>query len=179
MEHRLREVLAEIVHVRADLGEPVMATPFSQFVGIQAVLNIVRGERYQVVPDEVIQYALGHYGPLLRPIAPDIMDRILSQPRAKDLQNWERPQPTLAEIRERFGKHLSDEELILRFLIPNDAVDKMIAAGPIRTDPRTSAQHIVQSVADLVAEGKSLRRLTFAQPGLSIDLRRRTPLGTG
>ena len=39
-----------------------MATPFSQLVGTQAVLNIVTGERYSSIPDEVIQYAAGFYG---------------------------------------------------------------------------------------------------------------------
>jgi oxaloacetate decarboxylase alpha subunit len=173
MEDRLRDVLEEIVIVRADLGEPIMATPFSQFVGIQAVLNIVLGERYKVVPDEVIQYAMGHYGPLPRPVVPEVQDRILSQPRAKDLAVWERPQPTLKEIRDQFG--LSDEELLLRYLIPADAVDAMIEAGPIRTEPRSSTRNAIDNLADLLAQGQSLRRLTLSQPGLSIDVRRSAP----
>ncbi|MCW3019042.1 MAG: Pyruvate carboxylase [Solirubrobacterales bacterium] len=175
MGDRMGEVIDEIVLVREELGEPVMATPFSQFVGIQAVLNIVLDARYKVVPDEVIHYAYGHYGPLLRPVSPDVADRIFSQPRAAELAKWERPQPTLAEVRKQLGTHLSDEELLLRFLIPAEHVDAMLAAGPIRTDPRTRASEIVEHVADLVAESGSLSHLSLSRPGLSIDLRRGAP----
>ena len=48
--------------VRRELGWPVMATPLSQLVGTQAVLNVVTGQRYSMVPDEVVAYAAGHYG---------------------------------------------------------------------------------------------------------------------
>ena len=54
--HRLDEVLEETALIRKVRSYPGMATPFSQLVGTQAVLNIVTGERYSVVPDEVIQY---------------------------------------------------------------------------------------------------------------------------
>lgn len=173
MEDRLAAVLAEIPAVRRDLGEPIMATPFSQFVGIQALLNIVTGERYSQVPDEVIQYTLGHYGPLAREVEPDVKDRILASPNAAKLEGWEQPQPTLAELHERFGKRISDEELLLRALFSGDEVDAMIAAGPIRRDPRTSASNIVESVRDLVFEANGARSLSISQPDLSIELRRR------
>ena len=59
MTERIDEVLAEVAIVRRELGYPGMATPFSQLVGIQAVLNLVNGERYKTIPDEIIEYALG------------------------------------------------------------------------------------------------------------------------
>jgi oxaloacetate decarboxylase alpha subunit len=169
MGDRMAEVIEEIAIVRSDLGEPVMATPFSQFVGIQAVLNIVAGERYKLVPDEVIQYTLGHMGPLMRPVEPEVADRILSQPRAAELRNWERPQPTLREIREQLGRNLSDEELILRYLIPAEHVDAMLEGPPAPT----SASEIVANVRELVAEAPGLSRISLSRPGLKLDLRRR------
>jgi oxaloacetate decarboxylase (Na+ extruding) subunit alpha len=172
MADRLAEVLEEMILVREELGQPIMATPFSQFVGIQAVLNIVTGERYKLVPDEVIQYALGHYGPLTMPIEPGVLDRILTHPRAADFHKWERAQPTLAEVRSKAGRSMSDEELLLRVSFADDEVDAMFAAGPIRTDPRTSASTIVESIADLVHEGKGLKSFSVSQPGFSISLRR-------
>jgi oxaloacetate decarboxylase alpha subunit len=168
MSHRLNEVIDEIVIVRSELGEPIMATPFSQFVGIQAVLNIVTSERYSIVPDEVIQYTLGHYGPLMRPVQPDIADRILSQPRAAVLEKWERPQPTLSELRQQLGAGLTDEELLLRALLPDTEVDAMLAAGPIRTAPTS----IVDEIAALVRQPESVRHIQVARPGLSVELRR-------
>jgi oxaloacetate decarboxylase alpha subunit len=172
MEDRLMDVLREIVQVREDLGQPIMATPFSQFVGIQAVLNVVTGERYKLVPDEVIQYALGHFGPLMRPVAPNVADKIFAQRRAADFMAWERPQPTLDQVRKQFGSSLSDEELMLRYMIPSDAVDAMLAAGPIRTSYPTHSSAIVEHIAELVQEAGSARRLTLSQPGISLDLRR-------
>jgi oxaloacetate decarboxylase alpha subunit len=173
MEDRLRDVLDETMIVREELGQPIMATPFSQFVGIQAVLNIVTGDRYSIVPDEVIHYALGHYGPLMRPVQPDVMDRIMCQPRAGALKDWERPRHSLGEIRARLGRHLSDEELLLRFHLADAEVDAMLAKGPIRTDPRVAASNIVEHVAELVSEAGSLRSISISRPDLSINVRRR------
>ena len=68
MSDRLDDVLREVALVRAELGYPGMATPFSQLVGIQSVLNLVTGDRYGTVPDEIIQYALGYYGQPAAPI---------------------------------------------------------------------------------------------------------------
>jgi oxaloacetate decarboxylase alpha subunit len=172
MEDRLQEVLEEIPLVREELGQPIMATPFSQFVGIQALLNIVAGERYKLVPDEVIQYTLGQYGPLMRPVQADVRDKILAAGRAPHFEAWEPPQPTLAELRERFGRSVRDEELLLRILFAADEVDAMLASGPIRTDPRTSASNIVQHVRELVSEARDASSLSLSQPGLSIKLRR-------
>lgn len=171
MEDRLPEVLAEIPAVRRDLGEPIMATPFSQFVGIQALLNVVNGERYKLVPDEVIQYTMGHYGPLARAVEADVADRILSSPAASKFENWEQPQPTLSDLRERLGKNISDEELFLRALYSPEEVDAAIA-GPIRKDPRTASSSIVENIRDLVAEANGSRALSVSKPGLSITLRR-------
>ena len=54
--------------MRHELGFPILITPFAQFVGTQAVLNVVQGERYRTVPDEVKKYALGYFGKLLAPV---------------------------------------------------------------------------------------------------------------
>ena len=173
MSDRFEEVLEEIPRVRQELGEPIMATPFSQFVGIQALLNVVNGDRYSMIPDEVLHYALGHYGPVPSPIDPDVLDRIVAAPQAEAYRGWERPQPTLAEIRSRFGQDVSDEELLLRFMTSDEEVDAMIAAGPIRTDPRTKSSNIVSHIKDLVAESRSLTAVSVSTPEMSLTLRRK------
>jgi oxaloacetate decarboxylase (Na+ extruding) subunit alpha len=173
MADRLDDVIEEIVVVREELGQPIMATPFSQFVGIQAVLNIVLGERYKVVPDEVVQYALGHYGPLPQPVQPDVMDRILSVPRATELASWEQPQPTLKEIRDQLGgSGLSDEELLLRYLLSKEEVDSLLEAPPIRTAPRVTTSNVLSMVKDLAAAPRSFSRVTLDRPDIRVDLRR-------
>ena len=173
MAHRLDEVLAEIPRVREELGHPIMATPFSQFVGIQAVLNIVAGERYALVPDEVVHYALEHYGPLASPLDPDVADKVLSSDRARALANWRRPQPSITEIRQGYPAGISDEELLLRYLTSEEEVDAMKKAGPVRTDPRRSANAIVNELVDLIAEKRSVTSMHVSRPGLHVRLGRR------
>lgn len=173
MIDRLPQVLEAIPQVREELGQPIMATPFSQFVGIQAVLNIVTGERYQLVPDEVIHYALGHYGPLPRPVDPDVMDRILAQPNAARLVAWTRPQPSLRELRSAFPAGISDEEFLLRWMHSDEEVDAMLAKGAIRTDPRRSANTIVAEVLDLLAERPRLTSMSVSTAAYSVSLGRK------
>ena len=82
MQDRLDEVLDETARVREEFGYPIMVTPYSQFVGVQAAMNVMLGERYKEVTDQVIQYALGFWGEAERAsINPDIRDRILSTNR--------------------------------------------------------------------------------------------------
>jgi len=134
MLEKLPDVLAETATVRRELGYPGMATPFAQLVGTLAVLNIVTGKRYSVVPDEVIQYAAGFYGDPVAPIEPAVLDRILSTPRAKEILASPPEQPDLAELRRRHGTGEDDDELILRALVPAADLERMRAAGPVRKD---------------------------------------------
>ena len=62
MEHKMEAALEEAGRVRRDFGYPIMVTPLSQFVGTQAAINVIVGERYKEVPDQIIQYALGIWG---------------------------------------------------------------------------------------------------------------------
>ncbi len=172
MEERLTEVLEEVVRVREDLGHPVSATPFSQLMGIQAVLNIVTGERYSVVPDEVIIYVLGHLGTPPAPIDENVKDRILGTPRGREFLDWEPPQPSLEELRREYGgSHLSDEELLLRYLVPLEDIEATRAAGPLRRDYPFQDD----SLPGLVREILGLTRPAYVhlkQPNMSLTLRR-------
>jgi oxaloacetate decarboxylase alpha subunit len=135
MEHRLEEVLEEILRVRQELGYPIMVTPFSQFVGTQAAMNIMSGERYKQVPDGVLQYVAGWFGKPNTPIDPDVLDKITSLPRSKEFIGKELAQPTVAEIRQQMGigPEVSDGEFLLRYSMSDSEVDEMLAAGPMKT----------------------------------------------
>jgi oxaloacetate decarboxylase (Na+ extruding) subunit alpha len=134
MADRIQDVLTETGVVRRELGWPVMATPLSQLVGTQAVLNIVSGERYSFVPDEVVAYALGRYGQPPAPIEPDVLDRIMSSKRAAEIAAAEPEQPTIEQLRARYDTGTDDDLLILKALIPEDNIAAMRAAGPPRRD---------------------------------------------
>jgi oxaloacetate decarboxylase alpha subunit len=173
MTERLDEVLRETAVVRRELGYPVMATPFSQLVGIQAVLNVVSGKRYSVVPDEVIQYAAGDYGKPVAPIDPDVLDRIMAAPRARQIVDNPPEQPTIGELRKRFGT-TNDDDLILRALVPEADLERMREAGPVkRTYPLMSSPEL-----DQVRRLMALARAPVVQiysSALSIELYRREP----
>lgn len=134
LEHRLEEIINEVVLVRRDLGYPIMVTPFSQFVVTQATLNITLGERYKEVLDEIIKIVLGCYGPQTGTVDANLLDKITNLPAAKNYMNWEILRPSIKELREQFGSDVSDDELLLRVLCQNQkAVESMRAAGPINT----------------------------------------------
>jgi oxaloacetate decarboxylase alpha subunit len=125
MEHRLEEVLEEVGVVRKDLGYPVMATPYSQFVGAQALFNVTTGERYKIIPEEVIRYVLEYYGEPDGPMDQNLKDKILTLPKAKEFMNKELREITLGELR-KLEPGLSDEELLLRLATPEgDFRDKL------------------------------------------------------
>ena len=133
----LPAVMAEASRVRADLGYPIMVTPFSQFVGSQALMNVLAlksgQERYSRIPDEVLRFVLGHFGTPEGPINPDILQRVADMPRTAELEvhTEEKSLTELhAEYAEKFGRQLDEEELMLRMVLPQDQVDTMFAAGP-------------------------------------------------
>ncbi len=150
MPEKYGDVLRETAVVRRELGYPGMATPFSQLVGTLAVLNVVTGKRYSVIPDEVIQYAAGHYGEPVGEIEPDILDRIMNAPRAKQVANTPPPQPTLKELRKELGADLSDDELFLRALVPESDIEKMRTSGPVRRDFPALSSPELETVASLI-----------------------------
>jgi oxaloacetate decarboxylase alpha subunit len=124
---KLPAVLEEIARVRVDFGYPIMVTPYSQFVGAQAVLNVISGERYKQVSDEIIHYASGGWGrEESESIHPDIRDKILSRPRARALAQTNYEQPTLQQLRAQYGgPGVSDDQLLLHFFTSAEQVAQM------------------------------------------------------
>jgi oxaloacetate decarboxylase (Na+ extruding) subunit alpha len=129
--HLMPKILEEAVQVRADLGYPIMVTPFSQFVGSQAAINVIKGERYRQVTDQVIQYATGLWGEeAASEVDPAIKDRLLSGPRAKEFSSWVPPQPSLQEVRNKFGgSRVSDDQLLMYYVVGKDDVDGLRCVG--------------------------------------------------
>ena len=151
-------MLAETGAVRRELGWPVMATPLSQLVGTQAVLNVVTGQRYGMVPDEVVAYAAGHYG----------------EPPGADRPAGARPDHGLAAARRRSARTRrssrrsrscapataparDDDLLILKALIPERDIDAMQAAGPVRRDYPLASPEIAEVRALMAAHAHAVR----------------------
>lgn len=126
MEHRLDEILEEVVRVRKDFGYPVMATPYSQIVGAQAADNVISGERYKQLTDSTIKYVLGYYGEPLGPIDQNLRDKVMGSPRTKQFVNRQSDTylKSVETIRKEIGPHLSDDELLLKLLIPGQPIKR-------------------------------------------------------
>ena len=119
-------VLEEVTRVRAEMGYPILVTPVSQFVASQAARNVIDGERWAAVSDETVRYFLGHYGEPPAPVDPNIAERVLARPQARNL--GELKPLSLDGAQQRFGRRISEEELLLRLTMPAEQVDAMIAA---------------------------------------------------
>ena len=118
-------VLEEVTRVREEMGYPIMVTPVSQFVATQATMNVISGERWSNVGDEMLRYFLGHFYEPAAPLDPDVRDRLLALPRAEELRHLE--PISLEGARQRFGDRISDEELLLRLTMPEEQVDAMVS----------------------------------------------------
>ncbi len=146
-------VLDEVTRVRAEMGYPILVTPVSQFVASQAARNVIDGERWVNVSDETVRYFLGHYGEPPAPVDFEIAERVLSRPQAAKLDALE--PITLAGARERFGRRIAEEELLLRLTMPAEQVDAMIRARGMATaaaaTPRRSRAPVVALLKELAA----------------------------
>ncbi len=105
---KLNEALEEVTRVRKDLGYPPLVTPTSQIVGTQAVMNVLTGERYKVVPQEVKNYVKGMYGRPPAPIEPKFIKQILGKEKPID----HRPADDLKPILPNATKNVANPELI-------------------------------------------------------------------
>ena len=174
LEDRFDAVIDEVDRVRAELGQPIMVTPFPQMVCSQALANVIGPERYATVPDQVIRYLLGTFGRPTAPVDPDVADRILSSARAKELAD-EPPPPSVTELRAQIqgqlGRRIDDEELLLRATMPGDQVDAMLATGPARRQYDPSIAGVRRLLSELRTR-PPFTELTITTADLSLALRR-------
>ncbi len=171
LAHLESAAIEEIGRVRSELGWPIVMTPFSQMLLTQAVMNLTGKERYGNVPDEVIRYALGKFGKPNAPIAPEVMDRIDSLPRTRELRA-EPGMPSLAELRRRMGAALSDEEFLLRATMPAEQVNAMKQAGPAAQTYDPDLAPVKKLVRELLSR-RDIAYLSIEKPGFKLELKGR------
>jgi oxaloacetate decarboxylase alpha subunit len=167
LEDRWNEVLAELPRVREELGWPIMVTPLSQFVGVQALLNVTTGVRYSQIPDEVVKYVLGQYGPPPGELDPDIAATVLASPRAEQFRHEEH-RLDLGEARARHGDSISDELLLLRMMLPAEQVEAMLARP--RTVELAAPRHPVVTLVEGLTQ-RPLREIDLTAPGVRLRAR--------
>jgi|GEM_PF-298298 len=139
IQHKVDEVIEEVSRVWVETGWPHMITPYSQFVVTQAAINVATGERYKIVLDSILKFALGMFGEDsgYTEMDPNIRDKFLSLPRAKELEGvWKFEKEvtqfkTVKEVRKELdATHLSDEDFLLYYILKGradiDAMNKAI-----------------------------------------------------
>jgi pyruvate/oxaloacetate carboxyltransferase len=111
---RLPEILEEAARVRCDLGYPIVVSPFAQYIVTQATLNVVQGERYKTIPDEIRKYACGYYGKLAAEPSAEFLERANIRP---DEYVTEAPaahiEPWIPRLRQELAPGASDEDILL------------------------------------------------------------------
>ncbi|MCO5496724.1 oxaloacetate decarboxylase subunit alpha [Enterococcus innesii] len=124
LQDKYEEVLAEVPKVRADLGYPPLVTPLSQMVGTQALMNVISGERYKLVPSEIKDYVKGLYGQSPAPITDEIKETIIGDAEVITVRPADLLAPQLPAFREEIAEYAKSEEDVLMYaLFPQQAQD--------------------------------------------------------
>jgi len=171
LAHRTDEVLEEASRVRAELGYPIMVTPFSQFVGVQATFNVMQGERYKTVPEELYLYASGHYGEPAVPIDQNVLDRILAGRSPAPVE----PEALFgARILEKFkrdqGPFRSDEDMLLHLFYGKEQVEAL-AREKSTFSGRVSLKQPLRMLIDELARQGTVKTLKLEKGPLKLSLR--------
>jgi pyruvate/oxaloacetate carboxyltransferase len=166
IEHRLPEIMEEAERVRRDLGYPIVVSPFAQYIVTQAVLNVVQGERYKTIPDEVRKYACGYYGRLAATPSPEFLERANIRPEERVAERpAEHVEPWIPRLRARLGAGANDEGVLLAAFYD----DQLLA--PLR-DPVPECRFRTTPLYELLgylAERRDIERARIRFAGTEIN----------
>lgn len=164
LEDRIEEILEEAGHVRADLGYPIVVSPFAQYIVTQAVLNVMAmdqgRERFDTVPDEVRLYVRGGYGEIAGEIEPNLYDRITRGAAPITERPGALVAPALEKLRKSRGPFASDDDLLLAAFYDDTQYGALKGAGAIDTDYPLMETPLLTLVKEL-AERKSIKGFHF------------------
>lgn len=173
--HRFDAVIEETERVRAELGYPIMVTPFPQMVMSQALFNVIGEKRYGQVSDQILRYVMGKFGRPTKPVDNDVEQVILDRPRAKEIAN-EPSFPAYKDLRKQFGADMDDEEFLFRAVMPEEQVDAMLAAGRSRASFSPEAAPILSLLKQLAARPDA-PDIVVERPGFRMALHRGASVG--
>ncbi len=132
--HLLEDILRESAAVRKDLGYAPVVSPTAQLMVTQAALNVVQGERYKTIPDELRKYVLGYYGKPAAPLNPELVDRVLSYGgKPVSGRAGDHVPHALERLRKTRGPFGSDDDLLLAAMY-GDAILKPLFEARARAE---------------------------------------------
>ncbi|MGQ9631250.1 MAG: acetyl-CoA carboxylase biotin carboxyl carrier protein [bacterium] len=183
---RLGDAIEEVVRIREDFGFPPLFTPISQIVGMQAIFNVVIGERYKVVPQEVRNYVRGMYGRPPSPVSDEVKFRILGDAQEIDCRPADLLPPLLDKVREELGPDMSlidkEEDILSYVLFPQNAIryfrwrrDPDSFPSPVETLDRGEETDeytdVVREAIDLIMENNVLE-LYLEERDIKLSIKR-------
>jgi oxaloacetate decarboxylase alpha subunit len=154
----LHKVLEEVSRVRQDLGYPIMVSPFAQFLITQATLNVVQGERYRTIPDEIRKYALGYYGRPAAPIEPNFLDRATNGADPVTARPADFLAPRLPQIRKERGPIRDDDHLLLAAYYDDTLVEPLLPADRNGARSLRFVTSPLLELLDYVRQDKGIRQ---------------------
>lgn len=116
-EDKYQEVLEEIPRVRKDFGEPPLVTPSSQIVGTQAVMNVLSGERYKIVPKESKKIMLGEFGTTVKPFNAEVQKKIIGDEEPIAVRPADLIKPQLADFEKECALWKKQDEDVLSYAL--------------------------------------------------------------
>lgn len=135
-EDKYYEVLAEVPRVRKDFGYPPLVTPTSQIVGTQAVMNVLAGERYKMVPKESKGMLKGEYGQLPAPVNEEVRKKCIGDEEVITCRPADLIAPELEKYRAEAGDLAKCEEDVLSYALFPQVAKKFLEkrnGGGVRT----------------------------------------------
>ena len=143
---QLNAVLEEVPRVRKDFGYPPLVTPSSQIVGTQAVMNIITGERYKMVPKESKAMVKGEYGLPPAPISDEIYKKILGDEQPITGRPADFIEPELEKTRKEVAEYMEQEEDVLTWAMFPQVAEKFFKE-------RRAARHKIDTAVGSLEDG--------------------------
>jgi oxaloacetate decarboxylase alpha subunit len=176
IEDREDEILDEAERVRMDLGYPILVSPFAQFIITQAMLNVLGGERYQTIPDEVRRYVLGHYGRVSGPVDGLVADRVFAAGKGSDGpftgRAGELIPPALPALREQRGPFDSDDDLLLAAFYSDSELAGLRAERGRGSVESVSGGSPIEQLLEGVRNGVPGEEILIERPGVRVHVER-------
>ena len=144
---RFEAALEEIPHVRADLGYPPLVTPLSQMVGNQAVVNVITGERYKQISNEVRNYIKGEYGIAPAPISQELQEKVLGSggtPVDCRIEDSKRTGEDFRRAREALGDLCRSEEDMMSYICFPEQARRFL--GERRVKEENAAVYTIEAI---------------------------------
>ena len=142
--NKIRDVFSEIPRVRADLGYPPLVTPTSQIVGTQAVYNVLAGQRYKTITNEVKRYLQGGYGHPPAEVNADIQKKAIGNESVNEGRPADLLSPELNKLREDIGSLATCEEDVLTYAMFPDLGREFLQQrkdGTLKPEELLPAEH--------------------------------------